>query len=273
MIGIYRISNKINNQHYIGQSLNIEGRWKEHINNISRKNNSIYQALREYGIDNFEFKVVEECAEHLLDDREKYWIEYYDSFNNGYNMTKGGGHSKKLDYDFLVSQYLLHGTLEKTAKKCNCHTNTVSKALKAYHITPNANSLGVHRPVKQIDPVTLEVVAVYDSIAQAAKAMGVNNNAAISKVLAGNMQAAYGYIWKDIDDNNIQPIKIKTMHTNQVLQQLDKDTEEIIAIYPSVKAALIALGKNLKDGGIYKVCKGKAKTAYGYKWRFAEGVI
>ena len=62
------------------------------------------------------------------------------------------------------------------------------------------------------------------------------------------------------------------MHTNQILQQLDTITEEVIAEYPSVKDALISLGRNPKDGGIYRVCKGKAKTAYGYKWRFvAEG--
>lgn len=270
MIGIYRISNRINNKHYIGQSLNIENRWKEHINNISIKDNSIYRALRKYGIDNFEFKIIEECTEDMLNERERYWIEYYDSYNNGYNMTKGGESSKKLDYDFLVSQYLLCGTTQKTAKKCGCHIHTVSNALKAYNITPNTNSLGINRPIKQIDPETLETVTTYNSIADAAKAMGVNNNAAISKVLAGQMNAAYGYIWKDVDDNNIQPVKIKKMHTNQILQQLNAITGEVIAEYSSVKDALINLGRNPKDGGIYKVCKGKAKTAYGYKWRFVE---
>lgn len=271
MIGIYKITNKQNNKVYIGQSIHIERRWQEHLNNVSSlRNSAIYQAMRKYGVENFNFEIIEICKELELDEKEKYWIQYYDSYNNGYNMTLGGESAYKYDYGQLVTEYHRLGTIEKVAKECKCSIHTVSNALKAYNITPNTNSLGINRPIKQIDPETLETVATYNSIADAAKAIGVNNNAAISKVLAGQMNAAYGYIWKDIDNNNIQPVKIKKMHTNQILQQLDTITGEVIAEYPSVKDALINLGRNPKDGGIYRVCKGKAKTAYGYKWRFVE---
>ena len=92
MIGIYKITNKINNQSYIGQSVDIEKRKKEHLRNISdyNLNNSIYQALRKYGQENFSFEVLEECNKEELNDKEVYWISFYDSYNNGYNMTPGG---------------------------------------------------------------------------------------------------------------------------------------------------------------------------------------
>lgn len=51
--------------------------------------------------------------------------------------------------------------------------------------------------------------------------------------------------------------------------QLNKDTEEIITIFPSIGAAYRSLGK-VQSGHIAAVCNGKQKTAYGYKWRYAE---
>ena len=71
MIGIYSITNKINGKRYIGQSINIDNRWKEHIRNIDNpnKNNIIYKALRKYGLENIIFEVLEECTESELDDK------------------------------------------------------------------------------------------------------------------------------------------------------------------------------------------------------------
>jgi len=54
--------------------------------------------MRKYGIDNFSFEVIEECSLEELNDKEKYWIKYYDSHNssNGYNLTDGGNTSMPL---------------------------------------------------------------------------------------------------------------------------------------------------------------------------------
>lgn len=93
--GIYKITNKINNKNYIGQSQNIEQRWIAHkyesVNsNQVQYNYSIHRAFRKYGLDNFSFSIVELTEKEKLDEREKYWIAYFDSFNNGYNETEGG---------------------------------------------------------------------------------------------------------------------------------------------------------------------------------------
>lgn len=93
-IGIYMITNKINNKKYIGQSINIEKRWKDHIKMslTDNSNNHFYSAIKKYGINNFNFSILEKCKKEELNIREKYWINFYQTTdrNKGYNATSGG---------------------------------------------------------------------------------------------------------------------------------------------------------------------------------------
>ena len=77
MIGIYKITNKTNGRAYIGQSIHIEQRWQEHIS--QNKNSLIHLAIKKYGVKNFTFEVLEECAQSKLNEQEVYWIACYDS--------------------------------------------------------------------------------------------------------------------------------------------------------------------------------------------------
>lgn len=88
MIGIYKITNLINNKSYIGQSIDIKRRWSEH--RARRGTNPIYKDMEEFGLDNFSFEILEECQQDKLDEREIYWIQKYDTYYNGYNRTLGG---------------------------------------------------------------------------------------------------------------------------------------------------------------------------------------
>lgn len=98
MIGIYLITNKVNGKKYVGQSIDIEKRWKDHIRDSKKSEYTIHKAIRKYGVENFEFSVLEECPVDKLDEREIYWISELDTYNNGYNMTLGGeGHILYLD--------------------------------------------------------------------------------------------------------------------------------------------------------------------------------
>lgn len=89
MIGIYMYENKINGKKYIGQSTNIERRRKEHIKWPSSYSRFDLE-LKNIGEDQFNFTILEECTVEDLDNKEKYWISYYDSINTGYNLTPGG---------------------------------------------------------------------------------------------------------------------------------------------------------------------------------------
>lgn len=102
MIGIYLITNNVNQKKYVGQSNNIERRTKEHLRSAqpdkySKKNERdsktpIHLAMQKYGIQNFSFSILEECSVEQLNEREKYWIKYFQSNNKekGYNLTSGG---------------------------------------------------------------------------------------------------------------------------------------------------------------------------------------
>lgn len=107
MIGIYKIENKINHHIYIGQSSNIYERWTNHkwVANKGKDNTTLYQALRKYGIENFSFEIIEECSLEELNEKEIYWISYYDSYNNGYNESPGG----ELGTPRAIVQYDLQG--------------------------------------------------------------------------------------------------------------------------------------------------------------------
>lgn len=123
MKGIYKFTNKLNGKVYIGQSINLEKRYKEHkYNHLNQKycnyNSKFYRALRKYGFENFDYTVLEECEDVL--EKEVFYIELYNSYNNGYNSTRGGednpsfnpevvrARTEKLLNDIEINQKLSH---------------------------------------------------------------------------------------------------------------------------------------------------------------------
>lgn len=89
---IYKITNKINDKIYIGQTKDINRRFREHkkcgYNNV--KNKHLYFAIEKYGIDAFTFEVIEYVENY--NEREQYWIQYYNSISpdKGYNIDNSG---------------------------------------------------------------------------------------------------------------------------------------------------------------------------------------
>lgn len=94
--GIYMVVNMVNHKKYIGQSKNIKKRFQSHHlvdyknENNCNYNTKFYQAIRKYGIDNFEVIVLQLCKEEELDELEIKFIKEFDTFRNGYNSTEGG---------------------------------------------------------------------------------------------------------------------------------------------------------------------------------------
>jgi group I intron endonuclease len=94
---IYKGTCLINGKVYIG--LTTKG-LKHRVNNHERtsktttRNSMIYNAIRKHGKNNFVWDVLEYCPESELEDREKFWISYFDSYHKGYNSTTGGERKK-----------------------------------------------------------------------------------------------------------------------------------------------------------------------------------
>lgn len=93
--GIYKITNITTKECYIGQAVNIKDRWNEHVKCglgiDTPAGNKLYKAMEDYGVWNFSFEVLEECTRDLLNEKEKYYIDLYNSYNFGYNSNKGIG--------------------------------------------------------------------------------------------------------------------------------------------------------------------------------------
>lgn len=83
--------NKLNNKVYVGQTNKPNRRFKEHLTGHSYYTSLIERAIKKYGIENFEFVILEWTKDY--DERERYWIDFYRSFKpNGYNICEGGGY-------------------------------------------------------------------------------------------------------------------------------------------------------------------------------------
>lgn len=214
--GIYKIENKINGKIYIGQSIEIERRWQKHLS--ASDDFIVHQAIRKYGKENFIFSIVEECELIDLDEKENYWINFYQSIvPNGYNMVPGGSNGVGLSKGYKVNQYDLNGLF----------------------------------------------IASYDSANQASAAAGVDHWS-ICACCRGEYKHAGGYQWKYADDlKTIYPIAVRTDFT---VLQIDKETNEVICEYSSLKEA--SQKTNIASSTICNVCKGKGKTAGGYKWKY-----
>ncbi len=92
---IYTITNKINDKQYVGQTINPGKRWRQHRNDDIHYDIVLGRVFRKYGVENFEFNIIEECANEQMSERERFWIRELhtcvnDPYCNGYNMTYGG---------------------------------------------------------------------------------------------------------------------------------------------------------------------------------------
>lgn len=91
--GIYKITNLITDECYIGQAVDIYKRWNEHckcgLGIDTPPGNKLYKAIQEYGLENFTFELLTECSASELNEKEKYFIELYQSNTFGYNGTGG----------------------------------------------------------------------------------------------------------------------------------------------------------------------------------------
>ena len=92
--GIYKITNDITKQAYIGRSTSVRKRLTDHVKSsvgISTiADQRVHKAMREEGIWNFTFELVEECSREQLNEREKYYIQFFSTEQMGYNQKAGG---------------------------------------------------------------------------------------------------------------------------------------------------------------------------------------
>ena len=111
MFVIYSITNKINNKRYIGVTTNFYNRKRVHLwamKNLKHKNEKLLEAVKKYGFENFSIDIIEESEGDWIEalKKENYYINFYDSHNNGYNRSDGfdGSSLYKPSEEILIKQ-------------------------------------------------------------------------------------------------------------------------------------------------------------------------
>jgi hypothetical protein len=159
--------------------------------------------MKKYGIENFTIQEIESVSVDNINERERYWIEYYQSFKNGYNATIGGDGRPYIDYDLVVETYNKCLNQKEVSRQLNIDGNTVRKILKLKGIeilnNPTVNILQHGKSVYQFS-LDGEYIASYPSARQAAKSVTTKtgNGGAASHIISvcnGKRYSAYGYIW------------------------------------------------------------------------------
>lgn len=212
MIGIYKITNQINNKVYIGQSLNIEKRWSDHRTRPFREcidyDKPLYRAIRKYGLDNFLFEVLEECTPEELDDKEIYYIKKFEATDKdkGYNIALGGYQGSHYDY-FQIYQ------LWQSGKQCKeiqdimgCSDGVVTKALRTYNIKEaDTKSIIQNKKAYVALSVNKEPLKIFDSMASVYKFFlkqeGKTGNFYDRAIL--KRYRVYGYYWECLNETNV----------------------------------------------------------------------
>lgn len=154
---IYVLKNKANDKVYIGQTtVSLNERLHQHLKPSTIKSKhqyKLYSAIDELGSDKFYIELLEDNVDYnLLDEREEYWIDYYDSFNNGYNSTPGGKGGKLIfkeeDVNRIIDMLKSGKTKEEVSKEFNCNQYTIVRTLK-YNGYDNAESIQPNRKVNR----------------------------------------------------------------------------------------------------------------------------
>lgn len=282
MAYIYKISNNINDKVYIGKTLySIQRRWKQHLYNAkSRKDLQhmpLYFAMNVHGIEHFSISEVEQVKDyHLLSQRQKYWIIKFDSYNHGYNATKGGDGSLLYDYDYIWELWNEGLKIKDISKIVGCNDFVVRTVLDLYKIPTEeriqrsyedqiASYVPYQKAVEQLDINTEQVLKQYSSLSEAAKAVA-GDSSNISKVCKGINKTYHGYKWRYKDNITY----INKNFSSRPVCKLDLKTGEIIETYLSISQA----ARSVKGDSSYisKVCRGKQHSSKGFGWCYLEAI-
>lgn len=250
-MGIYKINNEVNGKFYIGSSVDLKKRRRDHLRELRdgiHRNNRLQNSFNKYGERNFKFSIIEYVEnEKVLREKEQHWIDKTDACNRykGFNINRlatGGG-----NYEEDNGNYGNKGIKNPLSKQ-----------------------------VAQIDPATLKVIKIWGASIEIKRELDFHSGNICNictLIEEKNLWKKYkGYYWcyeKDLHrlENKIDYIDPRKRR----VMQLDKNTKEVLKIFDSLKEAADEVGVGYIN--ISRVCNGKNETSAGYRWKFAdEGV-
>ena len=249
MYQVYKITNLLNNMVYIGSSVEVERRWRQHkqasINeNDHHYNYPLMEAFREFGINNFKFEVIETCNDYKeMIKAEHNWIIKEDCVNpKGYNQTDN---TESPMFDPEIAKKMSDTKREKYGKR-------------VCEIDSNGN-----------------IISIWNSLAEAGEKTGLNRFK-ISDVCNGRRLTTGNRVFRFIDEGEnilIPEVKANQVQTNRITKTSRKvgaynANNELVASFDSLQLAAQFCGGD--SSAIAAVCRGKRNTHKNYIWRYLD---
>lgn len=250
-IGIYTITNVINNKRYIGQSRNIKIRWRHHINSLNKnkhENQYLQHSYNKYGNKAFNFSILELCSKDKLNERENFYIHKYNTYKPecGFNLR-------------FEQENLLKFTDDVIMKMRNSHRYEFLEVL-------------------QVDKNTGKLIQKYESISHAARDVdgtpsGIRNCANFIRG-KGVSKTYKGYIWLFVDDYKLFQIKDfdKYMLNSYsfAVNKYEYPSGKYICTYSTVEET--AKNNNVSNDVISMCIRGVQYQSNGYTYRKQENI-
>lgn len=203
--GIYRILNTINNKSYIGSSVSVFKRLSTHkrmlINN-KHFNKHLQSSFNRYGLDNFNFSLIEETEIDIINEREEYYISIYKS------NDRELGYNKRIQCDTNIGREFSKTHIENLRK-----SHLGIKRTKESHLKILRSQ---YKPVYKMDKDGL-ILSTYDSILSASIDSGVHKES-ISACCRGKLNSTGGFYWCFVD--NFSKMKFKKIGKNSSKKML-----------------------------------------------------
>lgn len=152
---IYCITNTITNKVYIGKSIREpKERVDEHFKDweLLNTDTKLTRAILKYGREVWTWKLVEECNDNILSEREKYWISVYDSYRNGYNSTLGGDGNQRYIFnkEDIYNKYINGISAKEIASEYGCHYHYIHEVLREFGVDTSERQ-GKSKPIACFD--------------------------------------------------------------------------------------------------------------------------
>jgi hypothetical protein len=234
--GIYCIQNLVNGKVYIGQSADIEKRWYTHKSELNRnvhKNKKLQNAWNKYGYAQFKFFILEKCLKCDLDELEKFYINFYDSYKNGYNKDLGGYQLRDCSESMIINMRYAQDS----------------------------------KPIYQIN-FDGNIVSQWYGAREASKKLNIEQTG-IWSCLHHNRYTYKGYIWIFVDEFN----SLEDFDVNQYINRPGQAKEvvqktldgDFVKIWPSVYQTQF---DGYNSNCVWACCIGRQKTHKGFLWEY-----
>lgn len=237
MIGIYKLTSPTG-KIYIGKSITIEKRLNLYRLGHCTTQPKLHNSINKYGFEGHEVDILEECDESIINEREVYWIEYYNSVENGLNCTYGGEGGR-----------LCEETKQKISKGRVGIKSATTK----------------HNPIYQYD-LNGDFIKEWHNARQCASELGINNGYlhAVLKTNGKKTMNNWRFIREKVD--KLFPTTKNAGNKKQVIQY-DKKNNMIKEFESAIQASREL---NLFIQGITSTCRGEKKTCGGFIFKYKD---